>query len=183
MKSVVTAPEVNRGSRLYLRKLSVCDAQDHYLEWLNDTDVQKFTRRRGRQSTFEDLKNFLRNAEAGNDYHLAVCILGSDKHIGNISLNSIDQLNRSAEVSIMMGDKTEWGKGYGAEAVQILTDFAFSQLKFNRLWAESPNPAFNALIQKCGWKKEGLRRKAFFTNNEFVDSECWSLLYDETLTK
>lgn len=176
MKSVLAAQEINRGPRIYLRKLSVLDVQDHYLKWLNDPEVQKYTRRRDRKSTFEDLREFLQRAEHGSDYHLAICIRGTDKHIGNISLNSLDMKNKSGEISIMMGDKSEWGKGFGAEAVQALTDFAFSELKLHRLWAESPNPAFNALIKKCGWKKEGLRREAFLLENKFVDLECWSLL-------
>lgn len=164
------------GARLYLRALTPEDASDNYLGWLNDPEVQKFSRRRGQKTSIEQLKNFLHQASQSSDYHLAICLHESNKHIGNISLNSIDALNKSAEISIMMGDKTEWGKGYGREAIEIVSLFAFDQMKLHRLWAESPNPAFNQMIAHCGWIKEGTKKDAFFFDGRFIDLECWSLI-------
>ncbi len=99
---------IAEGLRLFLRRLNSSDNLQHYLDWLNDSEIQKFTRRRGRKTSGEDLADFLKRAESGTDYHLAICLKDSKKHIGNISLNSIDPLNQSAEVSIMLGDFNDW---------------------------------------------------------------------------
>lgn len=165
--------------RIYLRRLSGADALEHYLDWLNDKEVQRYTRRRGSTSSMEDLRLFLRHAETTTDYHLAICLKDSHKHIGNISLNSIDARNKSAELSIMLGDRSEWGKAYGREAVELLTQFAFLELNLHRVWAESPNPAFNKLMLHCGWTREGIKREAFLFEGKFIDLECWSRLSHE----
>lgn len=173
------APQIVDSERLFLRRLQKTDAQPYYLSWLNDPEVQSFTRRRGRTTSMQDLENFLKAASTGTDYHLAICLKDGTKHIGNISLNSIDLKNQSAEISIMLGDRGAWGKGFGAEAVRALTQFAFENLKLHRLWAESANPSFNALIKKCGWVQEGKRREALLVDGQFYDYLCWSLLKSE----
>lgn len=181
-KSLQTGP-ICESSRLYLRHLRLYDDSDAYLSWLNDSEVQKYSRRRNRKSSREDLKKFLMYVQETADLHLAICLKESHKHIGNISLNALDDLNKNGEISIMMGDRSEWSKGYGSEAVKLLTQYSFEKLMLHRLWAESPNPAFNSLMKKCGWIHEGTRREAFFIEGQFIDLICWSLLRSEYVAK
>ena len=118
-----------------------------------------------------------------SDFHFAVFLKDTDEHIGNASLNCIDELNKSAEVSIMIGDKTIWGKGYGSEIIQLLTDFAFEKLKLHRVWAESCNPGFIALMNKLKWQREGVRREAVFVENQYLDYIDWAILKIEWSNK
>ena len=39
------------------------------------------------------------------------------KHIGNISLQKIDLIFRTAEFAIIIGERNIWKKGYGKEAI------------------------------------------------------------------
>jgi RimJ/RimL family protein N-acetyltransferase len=162
------------SSRLILRPLGQQDLQPHYLSWLNDKEVQHYSRRRGRHFEMEDLKKFLDALPQSTDLHLAVIRKSDLRHIGNISLNNRDDLNRSAEISIMMGDRETWGQGYGGEAVQALSVYGFQSLKLHRLWAESPNPAFNQLMKRLGWNHEGTKRDAFWLDDQFVPLELWA---------
>jgi RimJ/RimL family protein N-acetyltransferase len=165
--------------RILLRTLELSDATPAYLGWLNDPEVAAFTRRRGRTFTMQDLTDFIERSLASPDYHLAICLRESGEHLGNISLNSIDPENKSAEISIMMGSKNSWGKGIGAEAVKALASFAHKELGLHRVWAESPNPAFNRLMEKLRWTREGVKRDSFLKDGRFIDLECWSHLSHE----
>ncbi len=167
------------GERLGIRRLRPTDATPIYLGWLNDFQVQAYTRRRGRNVSSKEMKDFLVAAQRSLDWHLALVVRDGRKHIGNLSLNSIDAKNKSAELSIMIGDRSVWGQGYATEAIELAADFAFRALKLHRLWAESPNSAFNAVMEKIGWIHEGKRRQAFLAGKKFLDFECWSLLHDE----
>lgn len=170
-----TTPE----SRLVLRSLQPSDRSEKYLSWLNDAEVQQYSRRHGRTFTMTDIDAFLAEAQNSPDYFLAVIVKDTGAHIGNLSLNAVDVKNSSAEISIMMGDRDYWGKGLATEAVELATQVGFSQLKLHRLWAESPNPAFNAIMKKLGWIKEGVRREAFLLDGTYCDHVCWSLLVHE----
>lgn len=164
------------GPRLYLRKLKITDVSKKYLNWLNDEKTQEYTRRRGANISMPELKKFIRKSEKSNDWHFAIIENKDNEHIGNIFLSAVDNLNKSADITIMIGDKDEWGKGYGAEAIELLTKFSFKELKLHRLSAGSPNPSFNALIKKIGWELEGTRREAFKFKGHFIDLSCWSIL-------
>ncbi|MBI2989702.1 MAG: GNAT family N-acetyltransferase [Candidatus Magasanikbacteria bacterium] len=170
---------IREGKRLCLFKLSKDFFSPQYLSWLNDKEVQRYTRRRNKTSSEQDLLDFLRYAEETKDLHMAIILKDSEKHIGNISLNAIDEENRSAECSIMIGDKSEWGKGYAGEAIDLATAVCFDDLGLHRIWAESPNPSFNAIMPKLGWTQEGEKREAIHIEEGFFDFACWSLLETE----
>ena len=48
-----------------------------------------------------------------------------------------------------------------------------------RVWAESPNPAFNGAVRSLGWTREGVKREAFLLDGNRVDIECWAVLRRE----
>ena len=171
------------GERLKLRTLQLSDSSEKYLSWLNDQEVQKFTRRRGRTSSMEDVADFIDYTLKSADFHFAIFLKDTCLHIGNVSLNSVDELNKSAEISIMIGDKTTWGKGYGSEAINLLTDFAFKDLKLHRVWAESCNPGFIALMRKLKWRQEGVRQDAVRVEDKYLDYIDWAILENEWLKK
>ncbi|MFA6253154.1 MAG: GNAT family protein [Patescibacteria group bacterium] len=172
-----------KGQNLALRKLLLTDVNKVYLSWLNDKSIQKYTRRRGQKMTMLGLKKFVKSIEKSKDWHFAIIIKDSKKHIGNVFLNLVDDLNKSADLSIMIGDKNEWGKGYAGEVIKLATQFAFKELKLHRLSAGSPNPAFNTVVKKLGWTLEGKRRDAFFFERKFIDISCWSILKNEWKNK
>ncbi len=167
------------GKNLGLRKLVPGDASTTYLEWLNDSVVGRYTRRRGKTTTWTEMEEFLASVQNSKDWHFAIILLAGRKHIGNLSINSVDELNKNAELSIMIGDRSEQGKGFAKEAMILATKFAFEELGLHRFWAGSPNPAFNAAIAKLGWTKEGVRREAFYLEGKFVDLVNWSILKSE----
>ncbi len=76
----------------------------------------------------------------------------------------------------MIGDRLVWGQGYAREGIELTSQFAFETLKLHRLWAESPNPAFNRAVEGLGWINEGIRRDAFKMPDGYEDLTCWSLL-------
>lgn len=164
------------GNRLIIRKLVPGDVNEIYLGWLNDQELQKYTRRRGKTTTMQDLQKFVEDSQYSKDYFFAMIEKETNKHIGNIFLNLVDDENKNADLSIMIGDTVSQKKGYAQEAIHLIVDFAFHELCLHRLYACSPNPAFNRMIMKAGWKHEGTHAQAFYLDGEFRDIECWAML-------
>ncbi len=75
----------------------------------------------------------------------------------------------------------ERGKGLGTEAVQVLVDYVFLHKDVVRIQAEThpDNPASQRVLEKVGFQKEGIRRKAFFSRGVHRDTAMWSLLREE----
>jgi len=105
-----------------------------------------------------------------DSYRFAITV--ADRHIGNISLDGVR--GDVADLGIMLGAKDVWGKGYGLEAIERLSRFGFEDLRLRRITASSPNPAFNAIMRRLGWKHLETSKAAFKLEGEALDIERWA---------
>ena len=169
-------PVFLEGKSVIMTPLGRDDISESYLTWLNDPNVLRYRAPKAFPTTLSQLEEWVQSIPARGDLVLAIRTRDEGRHVGNISLNSILWVHRSAELAIMIGAKDVWGRGCGTEAIGLLTSHAFSVMGMHRLWADSPNPAFNAAMRKLGWTLEGTRREAFHLDGKHVDFECWGLL-------
>jgi len=176
-------PVFLHGERIKMSPLGPSDISESYLAWLNDPDVLRYRAPKAFPTTMPQLESWVRALPDRGDLVLSIRTNDENRHVGNISLNSILWVHRTAELAIMIGAKDVWGQGYGTEAIRLITAHAFTAMGLHRLWAESPNPAFNAAMQKLGWNHEGSKREAFLVDGAHVDFECWRLLEQEWWSK
>jgi RimJ/RimL family protein N-acetyltransferase len=76
---------------------------------------------------------------------------------------------------------SERGKGYCTEAVKIMADYLFLSRDIMRVQAtaDARNLASQKVLEKAGFKKEGMVRKLFFIRGEWRDAYLYSLLREE----
>lgn len=122
-----------------------------------------------------------RAATARDELVLAVVLDDGQRHIGNIALNRIHPIYRSAEFAILLGDSAEWGKGYGLEAGRLVVAHGFSALNLHRIACGTlaTNLGMQRLATALGMKQEGIRRAAAFKDGTYVDIIEYGLLRDE----
>jgi RimJ/RimL family protein N-acetyltransferase len=75
----------------------------------------------------------------------------------------------------------ERGKGYGSEAVLLLTDYLFLHKDIGRIQAEThpANAASQRVLEKAGFTREGILRRSFFSRGVWRDTAMYSLLREE----
>lgn len=97
--------------------------------------------------------------------------------LGTVILSNIDQKNGTAQIHLKL-DEPARGKGYGTDAVNTLTAYAFDQLRLQCLYADivSYNTASERLFQKCGYRLDGVLRARVFKNGGYVDLKSYSRL-------
>jgi [ribosomal protein S5]-alanine N-acetyltransferase len=166
-----------RGKRIILRPLLAKDLNENYISWINDPKINAFSQRRLYPTSEFQARDYQSKLKP-NENILAICLQAKQKHIGNIKFD-LNWVNKSAEIMILMGDKTEYGKGYATEAVYLIIKHIFKTLNFNRIEAGSINTGFIKLAKKLGWQEEGVFRKAFFYGEEFKDVTRLSILNSE----
>ena len=101
--------------------------------------------------------------------------------LGLVSLTSIDHINQSAELHIMIGDKVDQGRGIGSFALSEMLSHAFKNLNLQRveLTVLAENTRAQHVYEKFGFVCEGKKRKAKFKNGQFVDMLQYALLREE----
>lgn len=172
------------SKRIGLRELKLTDIDGNYSNWFNDEKVCQYNS----HHRFVMLKNGLVNyvqGQSSNSIILAIEVKEEKKHIGNISLQSINLIDRNAEIAFIIGERDYWGKGYGTEAAMLLIMHGFNELGLYRIYfgTAADNIGMQKLGEKLGFKKEGIRRKALFKHNEYKDIYEYGLLKDEYVFK
>lgn len=101
--------------------------------------------------------------------------------LGLVSLVSINNVNRSGELHIMIGGADNRGKGMGTFAVRSMIEHAFYNLNLRRieLGVLETNKAAKALYEKCGFVLEGTKRQYCYKNGSYVDMLMMAVLRDE----
>jgi RimJ/RimL family protein N-acetyltransferase len=86
--------------------------------------------------------------------------------IGTIRLHRISKEQRTAELGIMIGDRHQWGKGFGTDACTLLLSYVFGKMNLNRvgIGVVSLNARAIALWERLGFKEEGRHREAFWVD-------------------
>lgn len=124
-------------------------------------------------------ENYLKNRNTS--VRLAILDKDNDKIIGTVQLTNIHSINRSAEFSILIGDKEYWSKGAGLFSTESILIHGFQNLNLNRIYLtvlENNKRAFNMYL-KVGFKPEGILRSAIFKNGIFHNLIQMSILKQE----
>jgi RimJ/RimL family protein N-acetyltransferase len=170
------------GENIYLRSLNSTDVDGNYSLWLNDQDITAFNSHGRFPMTKEKLSSYIDDSRSSKyDIILAVVDKTSLKHIGNISLQNINWLDRNAEIAFLLGDKAFWGKGVMYEAGTLLINHGFKALNLHRIYCgtSSENLGMQKLAEKLKMKKEGLRKEAIFKRGQYFDIVEYGILSTE----
>ena len=155
------------GANLHLRALGSDDVTERYVGWLNDPAVNALSSRLDRRSDAAACRHYL-STRAPEEVVLGM-FLPDIGHVGNVKYGPIDRRNSRADISVMIGELSVWGKGVGREAVYLVTRNLFQHEGLNRVDAGSGNPAFVRLVQSIGWKLEGVQRERVNIGGRLID--------------
>jgi len=116
-------------------------------------------------------------AAAGRSYVWAICRQG--ELAGAISLTDVAPAHQ-AELGFWLG-RCAWGKGFMTEAAQAVVAHAFRNLGQARLYSShfASNVGSGRVLEKVGFRKEGVQRKHLFKDGEFHDRALYGLLDEE----
>lgn len=170
------------NDNIILRPVSRQDLNDEYLLWLNDQETCAQNSHAYFPYTMDQLIKHYESKLTGNqEIRLAIVLKEENVHVGNVSLQNINWINRSAEFAILLGHKKYWGKGIGYMASLLIMDHGFRNLNLHRIYCgtTSGNISMNKIAEKIGMKKEGIRREAFFKNGSFQDVVEYGILKHE----
>jgi len=165
--------------RIYLRPLFIEDTKGHYIDWLNDEEVCKQNGHHFYPYTITKGETYVASLDHDQSkLVLAIIDKESNRHIGNVSLQNINYISRTAEFAIIIGEKDCWGKGYAFEAAKVVIEHGFKSLNLNRIACGtfSSNIAMQKLAIKLGFEQEGVRKEAFYKDGVYLDIFEYGLL-------
>lgn len=170
---------VSDGIKYYLegllfRNLELKDVSQRYVDWLNDHEVNQFLESRHQNQTIEGVKNFVSSCNKSNtDILFGVFLFDSEHntefHIGNVKIGLINQIHKTGEVGILIGEKKIWGQGFGVRIIRAISIIAKNHLGLRKLTAGCYGKNFGSYkaFVKAGFTFVGERKNQYVSGRGF----------------
>ena len=159
--------------RLTLRPFTLDDAPD-LLAVFSDPAVMHYWSSEPWTSV-RDAEAMIEQALAGyreqSEVRFGIELAATGQLIGALNLHRFFPKNRRCEIGYALGS-AHWGKGYASEALATGIDYAFHELRLNRIEADIDprNTASGALLERLGFRKEGYMPERWFVHGEMADT-------------
>ena len=191
-------PKLNlEGSKISLRILRFSDAFDIYIN-IRDKEVGKWTGPPEHPYLENPLGRFicktLRHMIKGlkllakavvkpkneTTFRFAIVPKEIGRAIGVVSLTKINPHENTADLGFWIGKKY-WGKGLASEAVKLALNIGFNQLGLDKItaWTFEANAASRKVMEKCGFKFDGIVKSAYLKYNEMQNRLNYRILKNE----
>jgi ribosomal-protein-alanine N-acetyltransferase len=173
-----------RAGNVVLRALTLPDFEDLF-QVFSDPEVMRY-RDGVLMRSLSDASAYIAGVQRGFEirqlFEWGVTTATDDRVIGTCTLFRLDDRHRRAEIGFALG-RAFWGQGLGSSAVARLVTFAFEELDLLRLEADADprNARSLRLLERLGFKREGLLRARYLADGEVQDAVALGLLRREWL--
>jgi len=152
-----------------------------YLQWMNDPAI---TRTIGRFDYLlpvgrSKLVDYVQSLDPDTTLFAAIYAKSASaggcsrkgRFIGTLKIYDIDLLAQRASLGIMIGDRSQWGKGYAQRALRLASSYIFDVLGLRKITAGyiGTNRGMEQAFLKTGFVKEATFKKHLFLEGNFVD--------------
>ena len=141
---------------------------------LNDSDVSRFMSIMNYPYKIKDANQWINHCmkmyEVKNKKEIVLAIDINKEVIGAVGLHDISK-DHKAEIGYWITKKYQ-GRGIASKAVKEVTNFGFHTFKLKRITAHifSENKASVRVVEKSGYKFEGVLKKYIRKNGKYYDA-------------
>jgi [ribosomal protein S5]-alanine N-acetyltransferase len=142
-------------------------------QWSRDELTRSAFRRR--------LRQYQRELREDQGYAFFILRASDASLIGGLSISNVRRgVAQAASVGYWIG-APHAGQGYMTDALRAVLPFTFGTLGLNRLEAacQPHNAPSRRVLEKAGFRREGLARRYLKINGAWQDHDLYALLHDE----
>lgn len=167
--------------RLILRPLKREDLTGNYLTWFENPLITKYNSHGIFPKTDTELSEFIWSIENKERLVWSIFIKTDNTHIGNISLQTIDWINRTCEIAIIIGEMNYHEKGIATEVFKMIMKHGFNKLGLNKIYGGTAktNVAMQRVFEKSNFKLEGCFRNEILVDGELEHIYRYGILKDD----
>ena len=140
-----------------------------FTQWVNDFQVTDYIGVTSGICTLASEKEYLEKmAKDTENRDFNIVDLATDKIIGTTGLKEFNWINRSASLGIFIGEAEYRSKGYGTEAIKLISEYGFKYLNLHSIKLDllSANKRAHKCYLKCGFKDTGSSREEIYLNGK-----------------
>lgn len=144
------------------------EAIGKYMEWMNDETITHWL---GRNTIVTQWKDEEQWAEKEHPYTFSIYIQNPPTHIGTCAI-TLNKTGITADLGICIGVDEVRGKGIGRTVIQMLTRYAFNELRVHRctISLNADNERALRCYLAAGYKECGREHEDIFHNGKYSDT-------------
>ena len=172
-----------------LVRLVPLDEERHFencVRWVNDPEVTEWLLIGDFPMTRLAEREWFQKASQYSETEVAFAIETLEgRHIGTSGIHKIDHRNGTCQTGSLIGDTTQWGKGYGTNAARVRARYCFDIVGLRVMYTGylEGNDASRRMSEKngyceCGrWPKSHWKRGAYRDHVlMYLDRETWAAM-------
>jgi ribosomal-protein-serine acetyltransferase len=130
------------------------------------------------QDSLDNIEANIDDYEMKTDYHLGIFYEGA--MVGMISLHAVNYVVNKAAIGYWLAKDHE-GKGIVTESVKRLLEFAFEELRLNKveIGVGVTNEKSRKIPEKLGFTLEGILRENIRLHGQYIDMAWYGILRRE----
>lgn len=169
------------SEELYLKPLSQEHAEMIHI-FASKPNVKKYIGwqlKETLEKTAEYVKTLIERHEAGSHVYASVVEKESDRVIGTVMLFGFDKMANHGEIGYVLDDSV-WGKGYGTQLVNWLSEYAFHELGLRKLFARVVNTNVGSarILEKNGYTLEAELKDYFMIDDCLMNCRYYTRYAD-----
>ena len=173
-----------KGRMVIIKPISRKEVNEHYISWLNNSEVNEFLGVRHKKQSIEDVINYVNMLRAKPGCELfAVLTKKEHIHIGNVAITHYNPDNQGhATYGLLIGDPRAQMLGLGGEASVLIIEYLFRNPDIRRIQggAIADNYSSWRVFESLGFKREGvLRQRSVLSSGKICDSYIYGILREE----
>ena len=140
--------------KIALSLMQKADISELLVRWLNDKDVVRYSRQRLLKHTLETSLAYFDSFATSGHLYVKIVERSENRMIGTMTAY-FNEDKTSADLGILIGDKTVWGKGYGSRAWALLMGYLLTDetIKAVTGGCDGENKGMIALFRKVGMSR------------------------------
>lgn len=160
-----------------LRPVKLEDAYKVF-KWKNDPLIRQMALDFNARTSVKDQQDDIEKAISSEHEDYRIIVRDNTIPIGYIRINWMNDQKTVAWLRFALG--MDRGKGFAKPALKLFIDELFSKGCL-RIEGEvyEVNQISQKVLEDIGFKKEGIKRKAHYTGEEYIDIYAYGLLKDD----
>lgn len=171
---------INSSQQIFFKKISKQDLEI-IKSWRNSSGVWEFNTQYILLNKINQERWFSEISKKESNQKMFMILNSQKQPIGICGFRYLDDFNKSADISIILGKEKYRGKEYGPKALEKLVNFGFKKLNLHHISARIFEYNYRSIkaFEKLNFKLDGILRQCIWRNGEWWDIYQFSLLSNE----
>jgi ribosomal-protein-alanine N-acetyltransferase len=169
ISEIISMFPIDQG-HIKLNHFRLSDIDEQYISWLNDPEVVKYSNQRFRKHSRETCVEYLNSFKSSESIFLSITHKKSEDSIGTMTVY-FSSNHQTADIGIMLGNKSYWNQGLGEEAWSTVMEFLLKKAKVRKVTGGtlSCNKGMMRIFEKLDMSLDGVRKDHEVIDGKFFD--------------